>query len=559
VFTGTTIQGPGADLLTIDGGQATNVFNVTSLATAAISGLTIVHGSTEYADGGGIFVSPEATLAVDGVYFLDNRAHSGGAMWIYGGAHVTVSDSAFVGNSGEYGGAIGVNSFEGMPAVVSIVNSTFTDNSAAYGGAIWDNALSEITLINCTVAGNSATTAGGGLATESGLAALHNTIVAGNATADGLSPDIAGTVAAQHALIESLAGVTLTPESADNIFSLPAELGALGYYGGPTPTRPLLAGSPAIDAGDNLLAVDAAGQPLPFDQRGELFARIANGTVDLGAFEFISLNDGPMLSDVPSEVTIPELTAYGFTAVATDEDLPPQSLVFSLIDEPDGATIDPTSGVFTWTPSEAQGPGDYAFTVRVSDGEAYDEAAIAIHVAEANAPPVAQNFAVTLTGGSMTIPVLQQAADPDGDVLALISVTQGANGSIVVNSDGTVSYALTQFVSTTDQFAYTVSDSKGGTATGVVTVRCEVPPVVVIDLIERQVQNLDLNRSQERLLVAELRVAESLIDRGFTGLAEVPLRLFTLHLRLLEAVHWLSDADADLLVDEVEALIDLLD
>ena len=47
----------------------------------------------------------------------------------------------------------------------------------------------------------------------------------------------------------------------------------------------LLAGSPAIDAGDTALAVDAQRNPLTTDQRGTGFARTLNGMVDIGAFE----------------------------------------------------------------------------------------------------------------------------------------------------------------------------------------------------------------------------------------------------------------------------------
>ena len=56
--------------------------------------------------------------------------------------------------------------------------------------------------------------------------------------------------------------------------------------GGPTQTIALYAGSPAIDAGSNALAVDpTTGHPLTYDQRGAGFPRIVNGTVDIGAFE----------------------------------------------------------------------------------------------------------------------------------------------------------------------------------------------------------------------------------------------------------------------------------
>ena len=65
-----------------------------------------------------------------------------------------------------------------------------------------------------------------------------------------------------------------------------ARRSGLANNGGPTQTIALLAGSPAIDAGSNALAVDpTTGSPLTTDQRGAGFPRIINGTVDIGAFE----------------------------------------------------------------------------------------------------------------------------------------------------------------------------------------------------------------------------------------------------------------------------------
>ena len=63
-------------------------------------------------------------------------------------------------------------------------------------------------------------------------------------------------------------------------------LGPLADNGGPTQTIALVTGSPAIDKGSNALAVDpSSGQPLTTDQRGTGFARIVDGTVDIGAYE----------------------------------------------------------------------------------------------------------------------------------------------------------------------------------------------------------------------------------------------------------------------------------
>jgi hypothetical protein len=90
------------------------------------------------------------------------------------------------------------------------------------------------------------------------------------------------------------------------------------------------------------------------------------------------VNAAPAIANVPASATIPELAPYTFTATATDSDLPAQTLTFSLVGAPTGATIDGTTGAFSWTPTEAQGPGSYPFTVRVSDGVTNTDAAITL-------------------------------------------------------------------------------------------------------------------------------------------------------------------------------------
>jgi hypothetical protein len=56
-----------------------------------------------------------------------------------------------------------------------------------------------------------------------------------------------------------------------------------------------------------------------------------------------------------------------FTARATDPN--GDAVSYSLgIGAPAGATINPTTGVFTWTPTTAQGAGVYNITIIASDG-----------------------------------------------------------------------------------------------------------------------------------------------------------------------------------------------
>src|SRR5439155_1019004 len=97
-----------------------------------------------------------------------------------------------------------------------------------------------------------------------------------------------------------------------------------------------------------------------------------------------------VLAGVLASATLDDESAYTFTATATDHDLPGNTLTFSLVGAPAGASIDADTGVFTWTPSEAQGPGDYTFKVRVTDDGSpnlYDEKSIRLALSDGHVTP----------------------------------------------------------------------------------------------------------------------------------------------------------------------------
>lgn len=84
-------------------------------------------------------------------------------------------------------------------------------------------------------------------------------------------------------------------------------------------------------------------------------------------------------------------------------------------------------------------------------------------------PTPAPDTAVTDEDTPVTIPVLANDSDPDGDPL---TVTGGSatNGSVTVNPDGTITYTPNQDFNGTDTITYTVTDGNGGSATSTVTV-----------------------------------------------------------------------------------------
>jgi len=86
-----------------------------------------------------------------------------------------------------------------------------------------------------------------------------------------------------------------------------------------------------------------------------------------GSANTIAKSNSPPVLAPMRDLTVVEGSPLTFTATATDDDTG-QTLTFSLDPgAPPGATINPSSGVFVWTPTGTQGPGVYPFTVRVID------------------------------------------------------------------------------------------------------------------------------------------------------------------------------------------------
>lgn len=97
-------------------------------------------------------------------------------------------------------------------------------------------------------------------------------------------------------------------------------------------------------------------------------AAVLGSTVLVGIqaqFAFAIVNAPPTVNQIPDQV-VDELTPLSFTATASDPD--GQTLTFSLQNAPYGATINPATGIFTWTPAEEHGPGVYSINVVASDG-----------------------------------------------------------------------------------------------------------------------------------------------------------------------------------------------
>jgi hypothetical protein len=100
-----------------------------------------------------------------------------------------------------------------------------------------------------------------------------------------------------------------------------------------------------------------------------------------------------------------------------------------------------------------------------------DTATVNVTVVPVNDSPVARDDAAKTDASTpVTINVVSNDTDPDGDSCGVSSVTSGGHGVAIVNADGTVTYTPEADYSGTDNFTYTITDGNGGTDTGAVAV-----------------------------------------------------------------------------------------
>jgi hypothetical protein len=97
-----------------------------------------------------------------------------------------------------------------------------------------------------------------------------------------------------------------------------------------------------------------------------------------------------------------------------------------------------------------------------------------------NRPPVANDDAASTSQGvPVTISVLANDTDPDGNPLTVASVTQPTNGSVAINGGTTVTYKPAAAFAGVDVFTYVAKDGAGGMASATVAVTVKKPAPVL--------------------------------------------------------------------------------
>lgn len=129
-------------------------------------------------------------------------------------------------------------------------------------------------------------------------------------------------------------------------------------------------------------------------------------------------------------------------------------------------------GSFSYTPN-AGFSGIDTFTYRIFDGAAYSAyATVTIEVVEGTPLATADSYSVQ-QGQTLIVAVpglLANDSDPNGDPVVAELLTQAANGSVTLASDGSFTYTPNAGYAGTDSFTYRISDGFGGTDEAVVTI-----------------------------------------------------------------------------------------
>jgi len=320
---------------------------------------SVITTNSSNAQGGGLF--NEAAIASASTEIIDttfnaNYAHgAGGGIYnstsSFGTSTIDIRSTTLSRNeAGAKGGAIYNNDR------LDILNSTISTNVAqATAAGIYNvgtgTSNGAVTITNSTFLDNAVDGTGGGIVNVSGsnTVTLRNTIVASNTAPRG-NNDLDGSFISSGANFIGDAGNSGGFVNGVNLDAVGTTgspfdpvVGPLQDNGGPTQTHALLAGSPALDAGDN-----SGGEPV--DQRGG--RRPTDSTADIGAFEVqenrLSINEVRMAEGTNGS------TLFVFTVLLETATAEPVSVVFTTVQATAQAGSDflSTSGTLNYAPGD---------------------------------------------------------------------------------------------------------------------------------------------------------------------------------------------------------------
>ncbi|MDZ4851880.1 MAG: putative Ig domain-containing protein [Pirellulaceae bacterium] len=171
----------------------------------------------------------------------------------------------------------------------------------------------------------------------------------------------------------------------------------------------------------------------------------------------------PVFANIPNQ-TIDELKTLSIQTIVMDANLPSDKLVYAILSGPNGATIDRDTGLFRWTPTEAQGPGVFTVMLSVTDlAGAVDTESFTVTVNEVNLAPVLTAISNQEVNelSELTVQAVASDADLPKNILRY-SLEQSPSGTVIDASTGLIRWTPTQSQSS-QTYSLTVQVTDNGT------------------------------------------------------------------------------------------------
>ena len=278
-------------------GNSDSVYN-SYQASPTITNCVFKGNSTTF--GAILNVNCSATI-LNSTFAFNTGAYNGAAIDAHYQSDVFISGCIFTNNSTALGsgGAVAVE----VSGTATLKNCVMWGNSALYGGGVGN--YGNLTVVNCTISGNTAGNDGSGLYGQGGSVSIYNTILSHNTPTSGSGANV------ERAQIFVQSGTPILRHCAIHGLNTYAGNGNVGYD--PLLIDPnagnwnLSVNSPMINAGTNSV-VDTTT-----DVNGG--ARILNGTVDIGASEATNYTTAVYIFSTPKSQTVCEGGSASFQIV----------------------------------------------------------------------------------------------------------------------------------------------------------------------------------------------------------------------------------------------------
>ena len=524
------------------------------------------------ATGSGGGIAGIGTLKIHDSTLRHNRAYrtggaSGGGIYVWAGSlelvNSSVENSFATGGAGGAGSAIGAGIYFSANDGTGFIESSSISNNQ--GGGIRGGSLKTLTIKNSTISDNdfigldssSVTT----LTLESnsiarngnrgvrahGITNLHNNIFFNSVNCE-LTPSRVTSLGYNLVTDNSSCGLTGTGDIEPGVAQFNTTFAELANNGGPTLTRALLEGNPAIDAGDPINC-------LPTDQRG--VTRPQGVRCDIGAYEAEPFNEPPV-ADAGPDQTADEGALVAFDGTGTTD---PDGIADIVSYEWTFGDGDIGSGIAPTHTYDDNGVYLVTLTVEDTAGETSQDT---MTVTVENVSPTA-SFEVspsTIIQGESATLTFSDPVDPGtADTLVgfLYSYDCTNDGTFEVVDTAAPSHVCDYPISGTYDAHGRINDKDGGFTDYVATITVQTPAEAIGTLITT-VESYNLPAGIENSLIVKLETAQQILTDGNPNNDHTAINSLQSFINAVEAQRGgaLTNEQADELIAAAQAIINNL-